>query len=82
MAGSVTIHSIEVLIMSNLGDLHIFEIVDNDGYFYFSVDSAPTHLTPDEYFNKHIRDILPALAVSHNVEKLLWDTRPFYRTTS
>jgi len=56
-------------------DIFIFELVDNSGYFYCSIDTAPTNLSKIDYFDRHIRSILPALANSHNVEKLLWDCR-------
>jgi len=71
MAGSIHNSFNEVHRM----DIYIFELVDNSGYFYCSIDTAPTNLSKDDYFNKHIRSILPELAKSHNVEKLLWDSR-------
>jgi len=50
----------------------IFDIVDGEGYLYLSIVSIHTTLDAEQYFNKHIRALLPQLEKSHNAEKLYW----------
>tara|TARA_R100001198_G_scaffold78942_1_gene51131 strand:- start:311 stop:481 length:171 start_codon:yes stop_codon:yes gene_type:complete len=50
----------------------IFDIVDGEGNLYLSIVSNPTSVDADQYFDTHIRALLPDLAKSYRVEQLFW----------
>tara|TARA_R100001460_G_scaffold87741_1_gene129199 strand:+ start:94 stop:261 length:168 start_codon:yes stop_codon:yes gene_type:complete len=49
-----------------------YDIVDENGVCYLSVESSFTNLTKDEYAKKFIVPLLSSLAEYHKVDKLLY----------
>lgn len=58
---------------------YIFDLVDDEGFHYLSITSTPTTLEENEYWNKHILNLLPNLAESHKVKRLYRGTVKIFK---